>query len=255
MAIRVIIVDDEPIARRGLRNLLKHEKDMEIIAECGDGMEAAQQIVAQHPDIVFLDIQMPELDGFGVVEAVGPEHLPLVIFVTAYDEYALKAFRVHAVDYLLKPVKPDQFREALDHVRTVLESKKRAPFEKSIRNVLEDITPRRRALDRFVIRSLRNITFVDARDVDWIEAYGDYVRLHVGQRKHVLRQTMSELEHSLEPSLFIRIHRSAIVQIGKIKEMVPQTNGDYSVLLHTGERLMLSRTYRARAFEALSMHS
>lgn len=237
---RVLIVDDEELARERVRTLLEPERDVEIVGECGNGFEAIRAIEQRHPDLIFLDVQMPRIDGFGVLEAVRDRpHLPAVVFVTAYDAYALKAFEVHAVDYLLKPFDRERFRDALERVR-----RDRSPPEdnRALHAMLDDA---RKRLKRFVIRLPDRIYFVPIDDVDWLEAAGNYVRLHVGTQSHLLRDTMTHLEESLDPEVFLRIHRSTIVNVSRIRELQPTFGGDHLVLLRDGVRLQLSRRYRA----------
>jgi len=247
--IRTLIVDDERIARRGIRALLRDVPDVEIIGECEDGVAAVSAIRELHPDLVFLDIQMPELDGFEVLGALGTRtRMPVIIFVTAYDEYAIKAFGVHALDYLLKPVKPVLMRRALQRARAIIEYESTHEFARKLNRLLDDVATARKYVRRFPIRISGEIYFIDVKDIDWIEAYGDYVRLHTGKKKHLLRKTLTVIQEELDPSEFIRIHRSAIVHIKSISSMRALTNGDYAILLADGSLLTLSRTYRDSFF-------
>jgi two-component system, LytTR family, response regulator len=248
MPIRTLLIDDEPIARKGIRILLKSAPDIQVVGECGDGIEAVEMISGLHPDLIFLDIQMPELDGFGVLEALDKHDVPVVIFVTAYDEYAMKAINAHALDYLLKPVKQEQFRIALNRARAMLQFGKTAEFDKKLTEIMKYVSASRKYLERLVIKSAQSVVIVQAHDVDWIEAYGDYVKIHTREKKYLLRQKISTLEESLDPERFLRIHRSAIVQIDRIQEMRPLTNGDYTIFLKDGTRLPLSRSYREKIF-------
>ncbi|MGH7495544.1 MAG: LytR/AlgR family response regulator transcription factor [bacterium] len=218
---RTLIVDDEPIARQGLRALLAHEHEVEIIGECGDGLQAVEDIEAKTPDLVLLDIQMPELDGFGVIAAVEPRALPILIFITAYDEFALRAFAAHALDYLLKPVKAEAFRFALQRARAVLQAGRGASFEQKLAALLRDLPGREKYLERFVIKSLGRVDLIKVDEVDWLQAEGDYVGLHHHGKKHLLRAKLGELEAQLNPSRFVRIHRSTIVRIDVIKPCKP----------------------------------
>jgi two-component system, LytTR family, response regulator len=237
---RVLIVDDEDLARERVRSLLQAERDVEIVAECGNGFEAIRAIEEHDPDLVFLDVQMPQIDGFGVLEAVRHRaHLPAVVFVTAYDTYALKAFEVHAVDYLLKPFDRERFQDAVDRVRR---DRAKPEGNRALQAMLDDA---RKRLKRFVIRSPDRIYFVPIDDVDWIEAAGNYVRLHVGAESHLLRDTMNHLDESLDPERFLRIHRSTIVNVSRIRELQPTFGGDHLVLIHDGSRLQLSRRYHS----------
>jgi len=247
MTIRTLIVDDEPLAREKLRSFLESEPDIEILGECRDGREALIAIEADKPDLVFLDIQMPELSGFEVLENVEPESLPAVIFVTAYDQYALKAFEVHAIDYLLKPFDRERLRQALDRARRERDRQELGEVQKQLRSLLADLdTQKPQFAERLVVKSAGRVVFVKVADIDWIDAAGNYVKLHVGGEGHLLRETMSHLEERLDPKRFLRIHRSTIVNIERIKELQQQFHGDYLVVLKSGQRLTLSRSYRDR---------
>jgi two-component system LytT family response regulator len=242
--IRALIVDDEPIARRGVRLNLEIESDVEIIGECANGLEAVSSIQEQSPDLVFLDVQMPELDGFGVLEAIGTWHMPAVIFVTAYDQYALKAFEVHALDYLLKPFDRERFLKALQHARDQIKRKSIDDVSNRLRALLDDIKGTQKHIERLVIKSAGRIYFLNVEEIDWMEAAGNYVRLHVGRDSHLLRETVNSLESKLDPDKFLRIRRSTIVNIKRIKELHPMFNGEYAILLKTGTELISSRRYR-----------
>jgi two-component system, LytTR family, response regulator len=259
MAIRVLIVDDEPTARARIRRLLGEERGVEIVGECGDGASAVAAINAQEPDLVFLDIQMPEADGFGVLAGLGKGPRPLIVFVTAYDQYALRAFEVHALDYLLKPFDADRFRAAFARARERL-SKDQRTDEQLVQSLLDEMRAgradlerlargERRYLDRIMVRSSGKITFIKVSELDWLEASGNYVKLHTARGAHLIRETLSGLEARLDPSQFVRIHRSTVVNLDRVKEMQPWFSGDYLVLLHSGAKLKLSRSYR-EALEA-----
>ncbi len=249
MALRALIVDDEPLARQRLKKLLQDEPDVEVIAECADGGDAVATIRAEQPDLVFLDVQMPVLDGFGVLEAIGPEQMPAVIFVTAYDRYALRAFEYNALDYLLKPFDRDRFRKALERARAQLS---KSPLREEVQQLIgatEEFRTEGKPLERLVIRSSGRVFFLRVDEIDWIEAAGNYVRLHVGKETHLLRDTMSSLEARLDPKKFLRIHRSTMVNIERIQELQPLFHGDYIVILRDGKQLNLSRGYRQRLQE------
>jgi two-component system, LytTR family, response regulator len=253
--IRALIIDDEPLARAGLRRLLEGDTEVEILGECGDGLEAAEQIRRLHPDLIFLDIQMPELDGFGVLDSLTPDELPLVIFVTAYDQHALRAFQVHALDYLLKPFEEERFHEALDRAKAHLHQKNGSQITRRILEMLDGNREERQSPGRIMVRNAGRITFVRVEEVDWIEAQGDYVCLHCQGKKHLVREKISDMETQLAADRFLRIHRSTIVSIPRIKEMQPLFHGEYAVVLHDGTRLTMSRSFRDRVFERLSgMH-
>jgi two-component system, LytTR family, response regulator len=251
MTIRTVIVDDEPLARTRIRSLLEREPDIVIVGECADGRQAVNDLRQLEPDLVFLDVQMPALDGFGVLEALDNERLPAVIFVTAHDRYALRAFEVHALDYLLKPFDRERFQKALERVRNQLERAETAASRQRLLALLEDVQAARKPLQRVVIKSEGRVFFVRVEDIDWIEAAGNYLRLHVGRETHLLRETMNGLEGRLDPAQFVRIHRSTMVQFDRIRELQPWFHGDYRVLLRDGTELTLSRGYRQKLQELL----
>jgi two-component system LytT family response regulator len=242
--IRTLVVDDEPVARAHVLALLRDEADIDVVGECGNGVQAAAVIEEAAPDLVFLDVQMPEMDGLAVARALGPERMPAVVFVTAYDEYALEAFEIHALDYLLKPFSAERFRSALTHAREHLAQRRATTLGRQLLDLLPEIRKPAQGRDRIVVKSSGRIYFVRTADIDWCEAAGNYVRLHVGPQEHLVRDTMSRLESSLNPDLFTRIHRSAIVNVDRIQELQSSFNGEYVVLLRSGTRLTLSRGYR-----------
>jgi two-component system LytT family response regulator len=213
--------------------------------------EAVSAIQQQHPDLVFLDVQMPACDGFGVIQQLGPEQVPAVVFVTAYDEYALKAFEVHAIDYLLKPFGRDRFAQTLQHAREHLERRRAGDLGKRLMALVQDIKPEPQRLDRLVVKSGGRVFFLRTQEIDWIEAAGNYVRLHLGEESHLFRETMNNMEGRLDAQRFVRIHRSRIVNTDRIKEMQPWFNGEYVVVLQNGTRLTLSRGYREKLQERL----
>jgi two-component system LytT family response regulator len=233
--IRTLVADDEPIARARMLALLRDEPDIELIGECATGPEAIAAIERTSPDLVFLDIQMPRIDGLTLARTLG-RAMPAVVFVTAYDEYALGAFEVHALDYLLKPYSAERFKSAVVHAREHLSARRTSEIPNP-----KAQTPMR---DRLVIKSSGRIYFVRTRDVDWCEAAGNYVRLHVGAQTHLVRGTMGNIESQLDPALFVRIHRSTIVNVDRIQELHSSFGGEYVVLLHDQTRLTLSRGYR-----------
>jgi two-component system, LytTR family, response regulator len=244
--IRTLIVDDEPLARERLRTLLEQEADIQILGECSDGRQAVLLITEQAPDLVFLDIQMPGLDGFGVLQAITDRPLPAVIFVTAYDQYALQAFEVHALDYLLKPFTARRFQKALQRARQDARPEpggddQQHPVERRLLNLLDDLGGERRFTKRIVVKSSGRIHFVKVDEIDWVEAEGNYVRLHIGAHSHLLRETMKGMEAALDPEKFIRIHRSTIVNTERIRELQPLFHGEYAVMLYDGTRLVASR--------------
>jgi two-component system LytT family response regulator len=244
--IRTLIVDDEPLAREKMRSLLEAEDDIEVAGECRDGVEAIETIRRTPPDLIFLDVQIPEVDGFGVIERIGPEKMPAVVFVTAYDQYALQAFEVHAVDYLLKPFDQERFQKALARARAEVESRRNGDFSQRLLALLQDLKSPQGHLERLVVKSSGRLFFLRVEEIDWIESSGNYVCLHVGSESHLLRETMSGIEAKLDPARFIRIHRTAIVNIDRIKELQPLFHGEYEVVLRNGTTLTLSRGFRDR---------
>jgi two-component system LytT family response regulator len=254
--IRTLIVDDEVLARRRIRNLLRGREEFEVIGECANGREAAQVIIERRPDLLFLDVQMPDLDGLSVLAQVQASgQMPVTIFVTAYDQYALKAFELHAVDYLLKPFDDERFERALAWAQTQLEREQLSNFTQRISALLEgqatgaqhkEQAPPAPAKSptRLAIKSAGRVQFVRTDEIDWIEAESYYARLHANGKSHLLRETLGNLETQLDPSRFARIHRSTIVNIERIKELQPQSHGEYTVILHNGYQLRLSRSYR-----------
>src|SRR6476660_1224921 len=249
--IRTLIVDDEPLARERLAGLLSNEADMEVVAQCRDGEEAVTAIVDYTPDLVFLDVQMPQMDGFEVIEAVGPERMPLVIFVTAYDQHALRAFQVRALDYLLKPFDRERFAGALQRARKQIEREETGDLGRRLLALVKDLRKDQPRAERLVVKSGGRLFFLRADEIDWVEAAGNYVRLHVGTTSHLLRETMNAIEGRLDPEKFFRIHRSRIVNMERIQELQPWLNGEYDVVLRTGTRLTLSRGYREKLQDRL----
>ena len=249
--IRTLVVDDEPMARERIMSLLQQENDVEVIGQCSDGGQAVSAINQQSPDLVFLDVQMPGTDGFGVIQNIGADRMPTVVFVTAYDEYALKAFEVHALDYLLKPFGKDRFQETLKHAREHLERRRAGDLGRRLLALVQDLKPEQPRLDRLVVKSGGRVFFLRTEEIDWIEAAGNYVRLHLGEESHLFRETMNGMEGRLESRQFVRIHRSRIVNTERIKELQPWFNGEYVVILRNGTRLTLSRGYRERLQEQL----
>ncbi len=243
MNLRALVVDDEPLARQRIRHLLRRASDIEVAKECSNGLEAVKAIEDLKPDLVFLDIQMPELDGFGVVEAVGPADMPPTLFITAYDQHALRAFEVHALDYLLKPFSPERFHQALDRARRwcSLRAEGQGP---DLDALMEGLRKERPWVDRLLVKQADRHVLVRTASIQWVEAEDNYVRLHVEGTSHLLRQTMTGLLTRLDPSQFRRIHRSAIVNLDFIREFQPWTGGDHLVIMRDGTRLTLSRTFR-----------
>jgi two-component system LytT family response regulator len=246
-----VIVDDEPLARERLASLLSAEQDIEVVRQCRDGEEAVAAIDQLTPDLVFLDVQMPALNGFEVIEAVGPDKMPLVIFVTAYDQHALRAFQVRALDYLLKPFDRERFQEALQRARAHIQRDETGDLGRRLLALVKDLRRDQPKTDRLVVKSGGRLFFLRTDEIDWIEAAGNYVRLHVGTASHLLRETMNSIEARLDPEKFFRIHRSRIVNMERIQEMQPWLNGEYAVVLRNGTRVTLSRGYREKLQERL----
>jgi len=244
MSIRALIADDEPLAREHIRDLLAQEPEIELVGECADGKQTVTAIESNRPDLLFLDIEMPELDGFGVLREVGPERMPFVIFVTAYDKYALQAFDAHALDYLLKPFDRERFQRALQHARSRIKQERTGELSTRLLALLKEVNPDHKYLDRLVIKSRGRVIFLRTDELMWAEAAGNYVELHVGKEAHLLREPLSSFEEKLDPKKFLRIHRSCIVNVEFIKELQPGFGGEYIVVMRDGHQLTLSRGYR-----------
>ena len=245
--IRALIVDDEKPARRRLVELLSREPAIEVTGEARDGREAVALVRAHAPDLMFLDIQMPDLDGFGVLAALEPEHVPVTVFVTAYDRYAIQAFEARAIDYLLKPYSDQRFEAALRRAGEFIRSRGAGEAHQRIGALLDDraaASPDTGYLERLVLKSAGRVTFIGVEDVDWIEASGVYVNLHVGQRSHLYRSSLAHLLQRLDPKRFVRVHRSLAVNTDRIRELQPRSHGDYTVVLKSGLELVMSRGFR-----------
>ena len=249
--IRALVVDDEPLARAMIREMLESDSEVEIVGECTNGREAVEAIKASAPDIVFLDIQMPEIGGFEVLESLDPSAHPYVIFVTAYDQYAVRAFEVHALDYLLKPFDRERFEGAWQRAKSQIKLDRTSRRDQDIIALLEELKAGPRYLERLVIKNGGRVFFLHVQDVHCIEAEGNYVRVYDNQKGYLLRETISSLEEQLDPKQFLRIHRSAIVKIDRIKEMQPWFHGEYRIIMENGKQLALSRNYRANLQEAV----
>ena len=242
MKARTIVVDDEPLARERLLKLLRAEADVEVVGEASNGEEAVALIRKAKPELVFLDVQMPELDGFGVLAELSEDERPAVVFVTAYDKFALKAFDVHAVDYLLKPFDKERFQTALRRALDQLAKKQPEKIQEQLSVLLNELRPAQQS-ERIAVKTGGRVVFVKASDIDWVEAADNYVNLHIGRESHLLRETMTSIEGRL-PKQFLRISRSTIVNTERIKELQPLFHGEYSVILRDGTKLTLSRGYR-----------
>src|ERR1044071_4396901 len=249
--IRALIVDDEPLARERIRDILETDSEIEIIGECAGGEEAIEAIERQTPDLVFLDVEMPGKDGFAVLEELGPDRIPAIIFVTAYDQYAVRAFEVYALDYLLKPFDQERFEKAVSRAKTQISSLRNESLSERILSALEEIKTRPVHLERLVIKMNGHVFFIKAEEIDWLEAEGNYVRLHAGKESYLLRDTISALESQLDPKRFVRVHRSAIVNVDRIQELQAWFHGEYRIILREGVQLTLSRSYREKLHELL----
>jgi two-component system LytT family response regulator len=245
--IRVLVVDDEKPARTRILDLLEKQPDIEIAGAGRDGREGIQLVRSQAPDLMFLDIQMPGMTGFDVLRAILPDQAPLVIFVTGYDTYAVSAFETHALDYLIKPFSDERFEVALQRGRERLRARVAGAFGLRFARLLEDQGPTPESspyLERVLIRSPGRVTFLDVADIDWIEAAGVYVHMHVGAKSYLHRATVGQMEYRLDPKRFVRVHRSTLINTSRIAELQPRTHGDYVVVLKGGIELTLSRGYR-----------
>jgi len=245
MPISVLIVDDEPLARQGVALRLRSHPDMTVVGECSNGYDACQFVREHKPDLMFLDIQMPRMNGIEVLRALPAEHQPFVVFLTAFDEYVMQAFEVHAIDYLLKPIDNERFAAALQHARRVIGGSQATSYQERLSGLLgsDGNAPARSMLKEFAVRTGKHVTFVSVEDVDWIEAQGDYAELHVGKRTHLIRESLSLLEGRLDSGDFLRIHRSAIVRVNRIARVNALPNRDCAVTLQDGTALRVSRTY------------
>jgi len=244
--IKTLVVDDEPIARRSVCRQLEGEADIDIIGVCGSGREALSIIQKQKPDLVFLDIHMPELDGFELLENVKLDEWPTIIFVTAYERYALRAFDIHVLDYLLKPFDRERFQKALNRARRQIRDSGVDQTNSRVLALIESLKRQQNYLERFAINSGGRTLFLNAQEIEWVEAADNYVLLHVGRKEHLLHETMGSIETKLDPRSFLRIHRSKIVNLGRVKELQPMFHGNYVVTMSDGSRLTSGRSYRAK---------
>jgi two-component system LytT family response regulator len=244
MKIRALIVDDEPLARQKVRLLLSEEADVELVGESQDGVEAVAQIEAAKPDLLLLDVQMPEMDGFEVLRRIPAAHLPIVIFTTAYDEHALRAFDAHALDYLLKPFKPERFKQAVQRARELIGSQQAEAAARGLLELLGERATPATYLSRLTVKTSGRILFVNVEDIDAIDAAGKYAVVHVGKENHVLRESMAYLESKLPPDRFLRISRSVIVNVNRIQELQPMFKGENIVVLKNGKHYPTTRPLR-----------
>ncbi|HEX8409599.1 MAG TPA: LytTR family DNA-binding domain-containing protein [Thermoanaerobaculia bacterium] len=242
MAITALIVDDEPLARKRMRKLLRASDDVTVVGEAAGGEEALSLVAERQPQVVFLDVQMPRLDGFEVVRRIAPESRPLIVFVTAYEQYALDAFRAAAVQYLLKPIEREPLRLAMTRVRELVAARSNP----SLADFLTRLEQRTAYMQQIAVKSKGGVRLIRIEQIDWFESAGNYVRLHVGSERFLLRQTMNGLEQKLDPRQFVRIHRTTIVNLARIRDMRGASHGDHIVVLHDDTQLLLSRVYRER---------
>jgi two-component system LytT family response regulator len=256
MKLRTLIVDDEPLAREGVALALKPERDVEIIGSCADGPSAVRAIRELAPDLVFLDVKMPGLDGFGVIKEVGADRMPPVIFLTAYEEHALRAFRVNAVDYLLKPIDAEDLRKSVERARRRRTQDEAGAWRGELRALVaafaHEIPAAGDTAERILVRTNGRVHVLDPREIDWVEAAGDYVTIHAAGSPHLVRDSLRNIEARLAPHGFLRIHRSTIVKLASIRELVAKDSGDHEVVLHNGTVLRLSRSYKDALYEALN---
>ena len=244
MKIRTLLVDDQPTGLAVLRDMLHFEPDIEIIGTAASGPEAVEVINRLAPDLVFLDVQMPELDGFGVVAQIKPARMPVIIFVTGHDDYALKAFEAHALDFLVKPCQLARLRSAVQRARKQIESNQSGEVQQKLNDLLQDLKVSSKYPERLAVKSNGRIVFLRLTDIDLVEAADNYVKLYIGKETHMLRETLTALEEKLPPDRFVRISRSAIVNIESVKELHPMFHGEYMITLRNGTRVTLTRSYR-----------
>jgi two-component system LytT family response regulator len=253
MKIRTVIVDDMQLARDRLARYLEEDPDIDIIADCSGGAEAIDAILELKPDLLFLDVQMPQVGGFDVLEAIGAGAVPMVVFVTAYDQFALRAFEVNALDYLLKPFDSERLQATLERAKGHLRRREPNEVDGRIHALLESLVQRRVSAARMALRVDGRTVLVAPDDIDYIEAAGNYVRIQVGPDAHLIRERLTQMESRLDPETFVRIHRSTIVNVSRIKEMHPMFNGDQSLVLKGGRKLTMSRTFRERLMAVLEL--
>ena len=248
-ALKALIVDDEPVARRRIRALLAEDPDVQVLDECGNGRDAVRLVREGGPDLVFLDIEMPELDGFAVVREIGATRMPMVIFITAHDQYAVDAFRIHAFDYLLKPVERARFHETLARAKSRLREGRPEEIGAQLTRLLEHLAARAPRTERVPLKVEGRVLFLSPEEIEWIEADDDHARVHAGGRTYVVRETLSRFEERLPSGRFMRVHRSSIVNVGRIREIQPWFQGDYVIILSDGSKVTTGRSYRQRLQE------
>ncbi|MEO8199648.1 MAG: LytTR family DNA-binding domain-containing protein [Gemmatimonadota bacterium] len=262
LRLRVLVVDDEPLARSGVAALARRDEEIDIIGECGNGLSAVDAIRRLAPDLVLLDVQMPEMNGFEVLEMIGPEKMPAVIFITAYDQFAVKAFEVNAVDYLLKPFDDERFQAAMNRAKRTFRENQVGALSQQLLGLLKSTGSASSAeipvasspqgfITRLVVKNAGKVLFVRSEEIDWIEAADYYVKLHIAKKSHLLRETMSALEEKLDPARFFRVHRSAIVNLDRVVEIQPYFHGEHILLLEDGSKLKLSRARKEKLEQIL----
>jgi len=242
--VTALIIDDEQLARDRIKMMLRESDGIEVVGECTNGIEAVESIEQLNPDLVFLDIQMPGFSGFEVIRAIGPAHMPAIVFITAYDEYAVKAFDVHAIDYLLKPFDRPRFATALQKALREVAVRRKSGSTAAISELMATLQRDRQFTRRILVKTAGRVAILRTEQIDWVEAAGNYVQLHIGPDIHLLRETMKGMSERLDPRSFVRIHRKSIVNIDRIKQLQPHFHGDFAVILQNGSRLTLSRRYR-----------
>jgi two-component system LytT family response regulator len=252
LKIRAIIVDDEPLGRERIRTLLREDADVDVVGEAADGRQAIAAVERLRPDLLFLDVQMPEMDGFAVLDAIADKHMPAIIFVTAYDRYAVQAFEVHALDYLLKAFDRERFESAVARAKEEIRRSREGILNERLLTLLEDLESRKQQATRLVIKASGRIFFLPVEEIDWVEAADNYVRIHAAGKEHLMRETLQSLEGRLDPAMFLRVHRSTTVNIDRIRELQPMFHGDYALRLCDGTELTLSRNYRDKLGESLA---
>ena len=243
--IRTIIVDDEPLACERISILLDDDEEVEVIKTCTDGNEAIKCINNESPGLVFLDVQMPEVNGFDVLNKINRNNFPVIVFVTAYDEYAVKAFEVNAVDYLLKPFKTDRFRETLKRAKKVISDSNKKELSKNVKNLIDSLNNEGEYLQRLMVKSSDRYFFIKTEDIEWIESDGNYLRIYSGDKNYLIRGTLINMEKSLDPKVFFRVHRSVIINVNEVKELKKWFNGDYKIIMKNGKELSMSRNYKS----------
>ncbi len=249
MRVKTIIVDDEPLARERISQLLGKDSDFEIVSECADGLAAISAINECQPDLIFLDVEMPEISGFDVLRELDAERMPAIVFVTAFDQYTIQAFDANAVDYLLKPFSEERFRQAVSRARQHLQLKSGNDYGQRLLRLFDHFSLNKGFLERLIVSHKNRLILIPVSDVDWIESYGNYLKIHTGDKTYLLRQTMKNLETRINPEKFLRIHRATLVNLDRIKELQPMFGRQYAVILRDDTELTLSRNYRKAVLE------